>query len=108
MSDNLVEWLLPYRRSTGTIKWTRNAFDNARDKAGVRWPNDIMRHTYGSYHVAENQDPGKTMLQMGHKNMQTLLDHYVDARTKDDASEFWSITPANAKGAKLIKIKKAS
>ena len=97
MSDNLVAWLMPYRDQIGKVFWSRSAYENARKKAGVAWHNDIMRHSYGSYHVAQYQDAGKTMLQMGHKNMQTLLDHYVDAKTKEDAAKFWAIMP-KAKG----------
>ena len=83
MSENLKLWLLPYRKPSGPIspsgdryhyllQSARKSATEAAIKAGkpeqgiVKWPADALRHCYGSYHYAKFQDPGKTMVQMGH------------------------------------------
>lgn len=79
ISDNLVAWLAPYVQHKGRV-WP---FDSAttlnrkrkeaRDAAGVDVPQNAGRHAFASYHLALNQDAGKTALQMGHKRDATLL-----------------------------------
>jgi len=45
-----------------------------------------------SYHLAEWQSASKTALEAGHTE-QILFNHYRELVTKEDAKEFWSITP---------------
>jgi integrase len=102
VSDNLLEWLLPHRKTRGHLPFSRHGFDKARgihrrkDKTDpvVRWHNDIMRHTYGSMHLAHHQDAARTALQMGHVTQGILFDHYRDLVTPEDAAEFWQILPS--------------
>jgi integrase len=96
MSDNLVAWLLPYRKPSGLIHHSRKAFDKIRRNAGIRWKADCMRHTYGSMHLAQYDNAGKTALQMGHRTIDMLFEHYRRAVRKEDAARFWAIRPAAA------------
>ena len=40
------------------------------------WPDDILRHSYGSYHLAKHRNAALTAGQMGHKNARMLYAHY--------------------------------
>ena len=93
LSDNLVEWLAPYREEQGAICFGRHDFDKVRRKAKVQWASDIMRHSYGSYHLAQHEDAAKTSLQMGHLRADVLYMHYRDLVTREDAETYWGIRP---------------
>ena len=102
MSDNLVEWLLPYRRDSGHISYARKLWERVRRLAGVTWAPDILRHTYASMYIAFHENAAKTALQMGHRDTTVLFNHYRDLVTKSDAERFWSIRPLEAR--KLVDI----
>ena len=93
ISDNLVEWLAPYVKESGPMEFGRYDYDKVRREAAVEWSNDIMRHSYGSYHLARFEDAAKTSLQMGHTRSDVLFNHYRDIVTREDAATYWSITP---------------
>jgi len=96
MSQNLVAWLLPHRKAAGPIDAPRAAVERVRRGAGVRWEPDCMRHSFGSYHMAQHENAGKTALQMGHRQIDTTFEHYRRAVRKEDAAKFWNIRPATA------------
>lgn len=93
MSPNLMEWLRPYRQESGVIFFSRRQFNAIRRKAKVRWSNDVLRHSYGSYHLARDENAAKTSLQMGHRDPEVLFNHYRNLVTRDDAKGFWEIAP---------------
>ena len=93
MSENLAAWLKPNRKPSGPIHWTRAALDNIREKSGVRWAADCMRHSFGSYHMAQHENAGKTALQMGHRQIDTTFEHYRRAVRKEDSARFWTLLP---------------
>ena len=61
--------------------------------AGLNGKPDILRHSYGSYHLAQYGDINALGLNMGHKHMNTYFDHYHNARTTKEALAYWSIYP---------------
>lgn len=73
-----------------------------REKSGVgQWPNDILRHTFASYHFAKYADRARLQSQMGHTQSEDTLDrHYRGIQTLSGktitpalAAEFWKLTP---------------
>jgi len=96
MSDNLIQWLLPCRRKTGLIYYTRCRFEKVVRQAGVKWGIDAMRHTFGSYHLKQHDSVNATILQMGHRGDKTLFANYRAAVSRDIAKEFWNISPRTA------------
>jgi integrase len=104
ISDNLLGWLLPHRKQRGRIFFSRYWFDKARGvhrnnknlEPIVPWSGDVMRHSYGSYHLAMHEDGARTSLQMGHTTQGILFEHYRNLVTKEDAEAFWSIVPATS------------
>jgi integrase len=108
MSDNLIEWLAPYVRTSGKIGYSRMLFCKTKTAANVDWSKDVMRHSFGSYLLASNNDAGKTSLQMGHTGNEILFKNYRSIIEEASAiTEYWSITPNQKTGIIQMPIAKA-
>jgi integrase len=98
MLPNLREWLLPVRKHSGKIapENFRKHFDQARETAGIMpWPNNALRHSFGSYHLKHFGNDAQTRLQMGHwRDSSVLFGHYRRAVTRRNAERYWNIRPA--------------
>ena len=97
MSDSLTAWLKPHAQATGQVipAGFRNKMEQLRDLAGItKWPDNGLRHSFGSYHVAYFQNPNMTALQMGHATTDMLFRHYRNYRIrKKDAETYWKLIP---------------
>jgi len=99
IQSNLTEWLFAYRRPVGPIFPDRAAwrfqFDKVRKEAGLLkdWPHNAMRHTFASYHLQMFGNANLTALQLGHKDIAMLDNHYKGLTTKSEAKSFWGIRP---------------
>ena len=95
---NLREWLLPCRKHSGKVAPDnfRKHFEWARGIAGiVPWPDNALRHSYGSYHLKHFGNDAQTKLQMGHwRDSSVLFSHYRRAVTRRNAERYWNIRPA--------------
>jgi len=105
MSDNLVEWLAPYRQASGPINpfgqsLTCNLIVRTRKAAGIaKWPQDGLRHSFGSYHLAMHEKDGGAPLtakEMGHMTSDMVYAHYNNRVMKEQAQAYFSIRPAGA------------
>ena len=98
VTENLHAWLAPFAQESGpasplvgTYQWH---FTKARISAGIKhWPNNALRHSFASYHLAAHQDAGKTALQLGHSESRTLFAHYRELVKPEDAKAYWKIFP---------------
>jgi integrase len=121
MSDNLKAWLTPYRQDIGPVcPWKAEAyFDRVRkvrDLAGLAlkergissenlldWPQDAMRHCFGSYLYAKERNEHYTIAEMGHSgNLQIFRRHYKHRVNAEDAQKFWDIFPKKRLTAKNV------
>jgi integrase len=102
LSENLVAWLKPLRRESGLVfaGHSRRWRDRVQKAIAVsadplpEWPQDVLRHSFGSYHLAKHKDAAKTAYEMGHRgNPRMLYDHYRELVTPEHAREFWKIVP---------------
>ena len=59
----------------------------------VNWGQDIMRHTYASYHLAYHCSSDRTAHELGNRDTTMLYRHYRELVTEEDAQKFWSIKP---------------
>ena len=104
MSDNLVEWLLSCRKESNALlpgNFRRKRWALCRTMNWKDWPDDILRHSYGSYHLAKHRNAALTAEQMGHKNARMLYAHYREVvKEASTIEEYWKLTPEIA--AKVI------
>jgi integrase len=96
MPECAVELLRPLAKSSGAIAQHQTTLRRAlkymrRGLKLERWPQDIMRHTAASYHLAMTGDAGKVATMLGN-SPQILLTHYNGVATLDDAQEFFKVT----------------
>ncbi|MEI6148025.1 MAG: hypothetical protein WCS01_02935 [bacterium] len=92
MPANLVEWLAPYRRASGTIGYSRKRLAAVAKAAGVEWTPDVMRHSYGSYHLANGRNVTETAHQMG-SSPRMIRQHYENLRTAKEGADFFEVVP---------------
>ena len=101
MCDSLVAWLTPYAKLKGRIfpAGFRKKMKQLRESSKItKWPDNGLRHSFGSYHVAYFQNPNMTALQMGHSTTDTLFNYYRNYRIKKrDAEAYWKLRPASAR-----------
>ena len=100
MSDNLIEWLLQCRKESGPllpVNFRRKRWALCRAMNWKGWPDDILRHSYGSYHLAKHRNAALTAEQMGHKNARMLYAHYREVvKDSDDIGSYWNLLPSSA------------
>jgi integrase len=100
IQSNLREWLLPLRKLKGSVTPQdrfefRQLFEQARKDAGItEWPDNALRHSFASYHVAHFKDAKSLALEMGHTDSGMLFNHYRALVRPKEAERYWSITPS--------------
>ncbi len=99
LSDNLRAWLAPYAGHTGPI-WPKAEFalyratQKARTNASLaKWPQNGLRHSFASYHLAKFQDAPRVALDLGHVSPRTVFNHYREVVTPEEAERYWNIFP---------------
>src|SRR5215469_11545386 len=104
IQPNLREWLAPYRTCVGRVCPVnlQKKINEDRERAGLRagWPQNALRHSFGSYHLAQFNDAAKLALEMGNSPA-TIFRHYRQLVKPKDAERYWKIAPAVA-GKKVI------
>lgn len=80
MQPSLREWLTTLRKHRGHVvpqENFRQLFEDAREAAGIaEWPDNALRHSFASYHLAHIKDAKSLALEMGHMNPGTTFAHY--------------------------------
>jgi integrase len=104
IQPNLRAWLAPYRNRTGNlcpVNLQRNINED-RERAGLRagWPQNALRHSFGSYHLAQFNDAARLALEMGNSPA-AIFRHYRQLVKPKQAERYWKIAPAVA-GKKVI------
>jgi integrase len=123
---NLEAWLLPYQRKTGSIVPAnfRRRFWKMAERAGFRqeknaeterrqnrkaetpagWPKDVLRHSFGSYHLAAHKSASLTAELMGHMNSRMLYEHYREVIKEDEnITAFWALHPDQLIDEKIVR-----
>ena len=111
MEPNLKAWLGLYvgrgGQTVGGVTPTTNLrkrLHHIRLAAGTEeWTQDVMRHSYASYWLAEHGDINRLTLQLGHTSVKMLWDHYNRNSKRKDATAYWSIAPSSG-GRKIVSI----
>lgn len=105
ISPNLAAWLKPYKIKGAVTSQTnlRTRLRAIRTAAGIsRWKQDVMRHSFASYWLAEHEDINKLTLTMGHTTTTMLWKHYHKAAKRADAEKYWKISPPARARRKIV------
>jgi integrase len=97
MEDNLHAWLdtVPRPERVGSVtgaNWPKR-YKAVRKASGISDRNDVLRHSFASYHLAAFADVNRTRAAMGHELGDVLFQNYRAVVSKRDAVKYWSITP---------------
>ena len=96
---NAKEWLkflkLPSSGPVITVneKNLRLHREEVLKKAKQTWPYNVLRRSFGSYHLAAFENPGLSAAQMGHTDPETTISKYRSVRRKADGEAWFAITP---------------
>jgi len=98
MQPCLKAWLAPYEGSTGRVwPYTLEYFSHEREKLasslGLKWPQNGLRHSFASYHLAAFENVAQTSLQLGHSGSDLIFSRYRELVTKEEALKYWDILP---------------
>lgn len=105
VSKNLSAWLAPYVGESGRVVKPNERKHRlaAMKSAGLeRWPADVLRHSFASYHVAQHKDLNATALELGHTSTKMLFQHYREAVKPEAARQWWALMPTPKAGRKVI------
>ncbi len=73
-----------------------SVFNPVRTKAGFNsWPQNALRHIFGSYHYALHNNENLTAAEMGNSPA-VVKQHYLNAVKLEPCKKFWRLTPAIA------------
>ena len=56
------------------------------------WPQDVLRHSFGSYWLAKNHNRARLAEYMGN-SVQIIRKHYRKVVSKSACAEYWKIVP---------------
>ena len=96
---NLALWLALYAKPAGPVVPVnlRALLLASRSNAKIEsWPQNALRHSYASYHLAQFKDAAKLALQLGHTHTHLIFQHYRQIVKPVDAERYWKITPSGA------------
>ncbi len=97
ISDNLAQWLLPHRKTSGRVApfeqnaWHRS-LESIAEKTRIALPPNVLRHSFGSYHFAQHRNENLTAAEMGNSPAM-VFQHYRAVVTLEAAAKFWSLLP---------------
>ena len=108
MQPNLREWLLPLRKHKGNVTPSncfRESFEQAREAAGIaEWPDNALRHSFASYHLAHFKNAASTALELGHHDSRITFAHYRELVKPKAAEKFWNLSPTADASSKVVSI----
>jgi integrase len=104
IQPNLGKWLQPHAQLSGnaTPLGYRALLETARETARIdQWPQNALRHSFASYHLARFNDAAALALELGHTNSNLVFQHYRQLVKPKQAERYWKIVPAVA-GKKVV------
>jgi integrase len=111
MQPNLRQWLLPLRQLKGSVTPPENfreLFNQARVAAGITdWPENALRHSFASYHLAHFKNAASTALECGHTDSRVTFAHYRELVKPREAARVWKLAPSQGKGRKIVQLEAA-
>jgi integrase len=105
MSENLLQWLLPFRMKSGPIFDIdpQRRIAKVVKASGVKWKRNALRHSFGSYRMEQTKNEGQVALEMGN-SPQIVKDHYFEIVDERAAKAYWDIKPLPRDDRKSVAI----
>lgn len=60
-------------------------------KLGETWPDNCLRHSFATYHLAKSKNAGLTAFQMGHTNPSMVQRVYAVPAVRADQAAWWAV-----------------
>jgi integrase len=95
IQPNLTQWLAPWAKAAGPVFQPRDPSKiekRVAEAAKVTWKHNALRHSFGSYRLAQIKNAAEVALEMGN-SPQMIFKHYRELVTPKDATAWWSIEP---------------
>jgi integrase len=114
IAPNLADWLRPCASHTGpifpkTVRSYHVEIEALRATAKLPvWPNNGLRHSFASYHLAKHQNAASLMLEMGHTTTRQIFDAYRELVRPEEAELYWKIRPKQPENVLSIGVQSAS
>lgn len=90
----LRSWIEPLKRGDGdpicTLLHTSKHLRKAVKDAGLRWSNNALRHSFGSYRIAQVKNESQVALEMGNTPAMVFA-HYRATVTEKKAEEWFGV-----------------
>lgn len=105
LPPNAVEWLknLP-RDQEGPLGISASAYRDdltqAAKTAKITWDENLLRHSYGSYRLAQIKNAAQVAEEMGN-SPQVVRTHYQNLVRPEVVADYWKITPERITGKVL-------
>jgi integrase len=110
ITDNLSYWLGPLCSNGLVWQNTKAMFHKTRLRvaadAGVKWKQNVLRHSFISYRLAEIQDVNRVALEAGN-SPQMIFRHYRELATPEQARTWFAIAPLEAANVVPISVDRA-
>lgn len=108
IEDTLAAWIatVPESERVGPImpsQWEKKRGKVLKEAGLLHRQQDILRHSYGTYHLAVFRDMEALRENMGHSHATTYYRHYHKAVTKREALPWWNVLPEGVE-ASLVKV----
>jgi integrase len=96
MEPNLVEWLMPFAGKTGPVfngtdNMVHHKLSPICKAAGIDRPQNGLRHSFASFHLAANQNQLADIL--GHTNSKLIFSNYRNLVTREEGLRYFQIRP---------------
>ena len=97
VSETLAAWLAPLAKKSGPVADVGSLrIDRAatlKDAEVKDWPDNALRHSFASYHLAHHKNAAALAAELGHTNSKVLYAHYRNRVRPDVAAHWWQIAP---------------
>ncbi|HUI06915.1 MAG TPA: tyrosine-type recombinase/integrase [Verrucomicrobiae bacterium] len=98
INDAPLAWFFKCLRRAGPVvdrKAFSDRFSQLRSTAGIKhWPNNALRYSYASCHLAAFENPTHTAHYMGPVGGTEMLhSHYKGLVSRAEAEKFWAVRP---------------
>jgi integrase len=92
----LTKWLEPHRKADGPVCPLVDVWHGLApycELAGVAWKPNGLRHSFGSYRLAQTRNEGQVSLEMGNSPAM-IFRHYRALVTPEQAEEWFGVHPS--------------